>query len=71
MRVKISKRLQLSFIWSVAPKSMTYFEEEDTRYKVELSDSLTTMKKESIDFKNALYLENYANSSTNVQIVFS
>ena len=60
----------LSYL-SVAPESMTYLEDEDMRHEVELPDSAIAMIEESVDFIDTLYLENCANSSADIKIVFS
>ena len=54
----------------MAPESITHVEDEDTRHEVELPDSAIAVTEESVDFIDALYLENYANSSADIEIVF-
>ena len=50
---------------------MIHLEDEDMRHEVELPDSAIAVIEESVDFNNALYLENCANSSTNIKTIFS
>ena len=67
---KLDKMWKLPVIWSVAPELMTHLEDEDTRH-VELPDSAIAVIEESIDFNDALYLENCAYSATDIETVFS
>ena len=53
------------------PESMTHLEDKDMRHEVELPDSTIAVTEESVDFIDALYLENCANSSVDIETVFS
>ena len=50
---------------------MTHLKYEDTRHEVELPNSAIAVTEESVEFIDALYLENCANSSADIETVFS
>ena len=48
---------------------MTHLEDEDARHEVKLPDSAIALIEELVDFIDALYLENCANSLADIEIV--